>query len=104
MDWSDLTEINAGFLVAGLGRKYFIPYQEENLKIGKKKEEKYETNARQTGRRVSWIPGYSSISVVFDAAIFEFNVNFFVSGMGVVNDTFIECRRRQVNKGVVDLW
>ena len=35
MDSSDLSEINVGFL-AGLRRKYFIPYKEENLKVGEK--------------------------------------------------------------------
>ena len=36
MDSSDLSEINVGFL-AGLRRKYFIPYKEENLKVGEKR-------------------------------------------------------------------
>ena len=46
MDSSDLTEINAGFLVAGLGKKYFIPYQEENLKIGKKMRNMKQTHGK----------------------------------------------------------
>ena len=35
-----MNEINAEFLVARLGRKYFIPFKEENLKVGGKRNMK----------------------------------------------------------------
>jgi hypothetical protein len=39
MDSNDLNKINVEFS-AGLGRKYFIPYKEENMKVEKKRNTK----------------------------------------------------------------